>query len=246
MPERESAPRLHELTWKEAAEWFRRDPRLLLPVGTCLQHGPHLPLGVDTLIVEAVAEAVAARHGVLLAPTLAYGGSSEREQAYAGTASLRVKTLHRVLNELVAQWEEQGVREFILMTAQGYGPHLSALLAVIAERARVRAVDLNAVDVSRFLSAREGPEHAAEFETSLLLHLAPDRVRRREIRDPDEPEASDGRRPAGSEAVPPEGSAGVVGKPTAATAEKGRRIYAHLVDHIGARLFGLTESEMGR
>lgn len=244
MPERTTAPRLAELTWKEAAAWFRRDPRLILPVGTCLQHGPHLPLGADTVIVEAVAESLAARHRVLLAPTLAFGASSEREQGYAGTASLRTKTLHRVLNELVAQWEAQGVRELILMTAQGYGPHLSALMAVIGERARIRAVDLNGVDVSRFLSGTRRPEHAAEFETSLLLHLAPSLVRRDEIRDPEEPGTAARDVLEGSEAVPPEGSPGVVGTPTAATAEKGREIHAYLVDHIGARLFG-AEAKTG-
>lgn len=242
MPERSTAPRLAELTWKETAAWFRRDPRLIVPVGTCLQHGPHLPLGADTVIVEAVAEALAARHGVLLAPTLSFGASSEVEQAYAGTASLRAKTLHRVMNELVAQWEDQGLRELILMTAQGYGPHLGALMAVVSEEARIRVVDLNAVEVSRFLSGPRGPEHAAEFETSLLLHLAPSLVRRDEIRDPDEA-ATSGELLEGSEAVPPEGSPGVVGKPSQAAAEKGRRIYEHLVAHIGARVFANREDE---
>lgn len=243
MPERASPPRLDRLTWKEAAAWFRRDPRLLLPVGTCLQHGPHLALGADTAIVEAVADALAARHGVLLAPTLAYGASSERERAYAGTASLRPKTLHRVLNELVARWEAHGVWEFLLITAQGYGPHVSALLAVLAERARIRAVDLNGVDVSRFLSSPPGPEHAAEFETSLLLHLDPDLVRTEEIRDPEPADGEGDGATAGTEAVPPEGSPGVVGRPSAATAEKGRAIYAYLVDHIGGRLFGSDPDE---
>lgn len=245
MFERSSAPRLDRLTWKEAAEWFRRDPRLLLPVGTCLQHGPHLALGADTAIVEAVAGALAARYRVLLAPTLAYGASSERERAYAGTASLRPKTLHRVLNELVARWEAQGVREFILITAQGYGPHVSALLAVLAERARIRAVDLNEVDVSGLLSGPAGPEHAAEFETSLLLHLDPSLVRPDEIRDPEEAGATRGDPKGGSEAVPPEGSAGVVGRPSTATARKGREIYAYLVEHIGERLFGPPPGEGG-
>lgn len=238
MPDFPAPPRLADLTWKQAAAWFRRDPRLILPVGTCLQHGPHLPLGADTLIVTAVAEAVAARHQVLLAPTLTYGASSDREREYAGTASLRPKTLHRVLNELVAAWEAQGLQELVLMTAQGYGPHLSALLAVIAERARIRAVDLNAVDVSRFTSDGSAPEHAGEFETSLLLHLAPERVVREELADGPAPRRRRRGFLEGSEAVPPEGSPGVVGRPTAATAEKGREIYEHLVHQIGESLFG--------
>lgn len=238
MPDPATVPRLAELTWTEAVAWFRHDPRLLVPAGTCLQHGPHLPLGADTLIVTAVAEALAAQHGVLLAPTLAYGGSSERERTYAGTASLRAKTLHRVLNELVSQWEAQGVVEIILITAQGYGPHLSALMAVISDLARIRAVDLNGVDVSRFLSGPTGPEHAGEFETSLLLHLAPALVRREAVQDPEEAGSRPGDVLEGSEAVPPEGSSGVVGRPTAATAEKGREIYAYLVEHVGSRLFG--------
>lgn len=243
MPDPTDPPRLAELTWVEASEWFRRDPRLIVPVGTCLQHGPHLPLGTDTVIVEAVAEALAARHRVLLAPTLVYGGSSEREQAYAGTASLRTKTLHRALNELVGQWETQGVLEVILITAQGYGPHLSSLMAVISDRARIRAVDLNGVDISRFLSGGSGRGHAGEFETSLLLHLAPALVRKGEIRDPEEPGSRPGDVLEGTEAVPPEGSPGVVGEPSAATAEKGGAIYAYLVEHVGERLFGNDAKE---
>lgn len=239
---RSKPPRLAELPWTEAAAWFRRDPRLILPVGSCLQHGPHLPLGTDTIIVTAVADSIAARHAVLLAPTLSYGSSSERETEYGGTARLRSKTLHRMLNELVAAWEAQGVQELILITVQGYGPHMSALLAVISERARIRAVDLNAVNVSRFLSTPALPEHAGEFETSLLLYLRPELVRRDEVQDGPLPATKD--MLGSSEVVPPEGSPGVVGRPSAATAEKGRRIYEHLVEHIGNRLFGLPTQEI--
>lgn len=237
------APHLTELTWTEAADWFRRDPRLMVPVGTCLQHGPHLPLNTDTVIVEAIAAGIAARHRVLVGPTVPFGAVSAPEQEYAGTASLRPKTLHRVLNELVAAWEGHGVREFILLTAHGYGPHVSAMIMVMSERARIRGVDLNAVDLSGLL--QEPPGHGGEFETSLLLHLAPHLVRREAMRDAPLGEKDLRDLLAGSEPVPPPGSEGVVGSPTLASAEKGRAIYEYLVEHIGQRLFGGAPEERG-
>ena len=57
----------------EVAAAIRADPRLIIPVGTCEQHGPHLPLGCDTIIVERLADDLSAEFGVLRAPTLEYG-----------------------------------------------------------------------------------------------------------------------------------------------------------------------------
>lgn len=230
-------PRLAEMTWLAASRWIHRDPRLLLPVGTCVQHGPHLPLDTDTRIVTAIAEGMAARHQVLVAPTLPYGASSDRDRDYAGTAPLRAKTLHRVVNELIAAWESQGLRELILLTSQGWAAHFGSLLTAITEEARVRAVDLNAVDLSPVLDRRPDPERAGEVETSLLLYLAPDLVRRDEVLDA--PVSSDELDALldGTEPIPRPGSPGVVGRPSAASAEKGRRIHDYLVEHVGDRLF---------
>ena len=78
-----------------------RDARLSVPVGTCEQHGPHLPLGCDTLIVERLADDLSAEFAVVRAPTLEYGVNVVTERHFAGNASLRKKTLHRVLNDLL-------------------------------------------------------------------------------------------------------------------------------------------------
>ena len=161
-----SPARLDSLTWPEAAAWFRRDPRLLLPVGTCLQHGPHLPLGADTIVVERLARAVSEKTGILVAPTLAYGVSSDVERSYAGSATLERKTLHRVLNELVDSWERQGLEEIILMTTHGYGPQIQAMAAVASDVVRVRAVDIHAIDLSAFLVSGDMAEHGGEMDTS--------------------------------------------------------------------------------
>lgn len=238
------SPLLAELTWTEAAAWFHRDPRLIVPVGASVPHGPHLPVGTDTLVVQAVCEAIGARHGVLVAPTLPFGAASERDEEYAGTCSLGPKTLHRMLNELVSVWESHGIREFFLVTSYGWAPHFGALLTVVTEGARLRALDLNAVDLSPVLGVFPLPERAGEVETSLVLHLAPDLVRGREIRDAPLRPSELEKLLEGTEPLPPPGSPGVVGTPTAASAEKGRAIYEYLVQHIGERLFG--EAAVGR
>ena len=228
--------RLSDLSWTQASEQFRRDPRLLVPIGTLLQHGPHLPLGTDTVIVTRLAERLSVVYGVVLAPTLPYGVGSETEQAYAGSSCLRGKTLHRLLNELVENWERQGVEEIFLLTAHGFGPHLQAIGTVVSSRSRIRAVDLHAVDLDAYLEAPHAEEHAGELETSLLLHLAPELVCVERIRDVPLEEEELRRRLVGEEPVPLPGSAGVVGRPSRASAEKGSEIFEYLVEFLGERL----------
>lgn len=205
----EKINRLDELSWKELAEWFRRDPRLLLPVGSCAQHGLRLPLGTDSRLTEALATEVCRRTGILLAPLLPFGVVSGQDLGYAGTAGLERKTLHRVLNELVQSWERQGLAEVTLLTTNGNPRNIQALAMVVAETTRVRSIDTRAIDVSHVLGAED---RAGTFETSLMLHLAPELVR-------------DGAREAGL--------------PTAATATKGHELYEHLVESIVGRLGAL-------
>ena len=116
------------------------DPRLIIPVGTCEQHGPHLPLGCDTIIVDRLADDLSAEFGVLRAPAVEYGVNSTTERIFAGNGSVRKKTLHRMLNDLLDSWESSGFEEFILLTAHGHDPHQEALATVITKRARVRVV----------------------------------------------------------------------------------------------------------
>src|SRR5206468_4341499 len=65
--------RLKELRPAQVADILANDPRLIVPVGTCEQHGPHMPLGCDTIIVEHLADDFSSEFGILRAPTLEYG-----------------------------------------------------------------------------------------------------------------------------------------------------------------------------
>ena len=223
---------LDEVTWEEAARLLERNPRLLFPVGALEQHGPHLPLGTNTFIVDRLAQDLSRSESMLRAPVLSYGVSTPRGLAFGGSASLRRKTLHRAVNELLACWEDHGVEEFLLLTAQRYEPHLDALLMALTQQSQTTVVDIYAIDVSDLVDGPPEREHAGEVETSLLLHLDPSRVRRGRMEDaPLDPEKyrkyMRGRMP-----TPPEESTGVVGRPSRATPEKGRLIYERLLTRI--------------
>jgi creatinine amidohydrolase len=223
---------LEALTWPEAGRVLARDSRLLFAVGALEQHGPHLPLGTNTFLAEAVARRVSDELGILRAPTFAYGVARGERGHYPGTSTLRRKTLHRAVNELLAGWEDHGVSEIVVITAHRYEPHLDALLMALTSRSATTVIDLYAVDVSDLLQVAPELEHGGELETSLMLHLAPERVRRDQLVD-FAPSPSDvGKYVRHRMPTAPVGSPGVLGFPTLATVEKGRALFERWVAAI--------------
>ena len=211
------------------------DPRLIVPIGTCEQHGPHMPLGCDTIIVERLADDLSAEFGVLRAPTMEYGVNVVTERLFAGNASLRRKTLHRALNDLIDTWESSGVSEFILLTAHEHDPHLEAISTIITRGARVRVVDIFGMKFGDLLEGQTEPMHGDEVDTSLMLHIAPELVdmelaqeymmSRDELR----------RYRRGWLRVPRE-SPGSIGRPSLATAEKGAALYGRILQIVRDRV----------
>ncbi len=237
MHDSEPSLAIDELSWVDVAAHLARDSRLIVPVGAMEQHGPHLPLGANVLIARRLAIDLSREFGVLRAPTFSYGVNVETERAFAGTASLNAKTLHRALNELLGSWEEHGVTEFILITAHRHEPHLEALATLLTNRARVRVVEIWDTDVSPFLEKQGSPLHAGEAETSVMLYLYPELVRMDRARDFVLSPRDFRRYIRGGLPVPPPGSAGTVGYPSAATAAKGERIYRAILDAVMRAVF---------
>jgi creatinine amidohydrolase len=227
---------LKELRPAEVAAIVTNDPRLIVPVGTCEQHGKHLPLGCDTLIAERLADDLSAEFGVLRAPTLEYGVNVVTERGYVGSSSLRKKTLHRLLNDLLDSWELTGFREFILLTAHEHDPHLEALSTVVTSQARVRVVDIFGVDLSDLLDGQREPMHGDEVDTSLMLHIAPHLVAMELAQDYMMSRDEVRRYRRGWLSVPT-ASAGSIGRPTLATAAKGAALYERIRSIVRERVF---------
>lgn len=168
---------LAEITRERAAE----NVTLVVPVGATEQHGPQLPVGVDHLVVAHVARAAAERVGddVLVAPVVAFG-SSHHHLPYAGTLSLRSRTLAAVLEDLVASAAAWGVRRVVLLNGHGGNEDIVGQVArdaVLTAPLRVAAASYWTLAWSELCeeARRRGiapvPGHAGGFETSVMLAL---------------------------------------------------------------------------
>lgn len=229
-------PALERMPWTRVQRILARDPRLLLAVGALEQAGPHLPLGTNFHIAQAVVDEVARTTGILRAPGFCYGVGLKGSRSFAGTAGLNRKTLHRTVNELLAAWEDHGVREFILVTGHRSEAHLEALLMALTSRARTTVFDLSAIDVADLLEGDPGLEHGGERDTSLLLHLLPDTVVQDSVVDVTPTAAVQASYRRGHPPTPLPDTRGVYGYPSRATREKGRRLFDRYVAALSTLL----------
>jgi creatinine amidohydrolase len=230
--------RIKEMTPGAVRDRLLERPTLLVPVGTTEQHGPHLPLGCDTIIVERLADDLSSAFGVPRVPTLEYGVHAP-STPWPGGAALRRRTLHRVMNELIESWEEgAGVREFVILTAQASEAHLEALSTIRTDQATVQVIDIFSLDFGPLLEQPGAPIQGGELDTSLLLFLAPSLVRMELARDfALTPQMLARYRPGHSRRLPA-GSPGSVGFPSLASAQKGELLYRFMLDRVSACLAG--------
>src|SRR5215212_143812 len=187
-PSPSESPRflLHEITRGEAA---RRAPGALvvLPVGATEQHGPHLPLGTDFLIVEHVTRAAAhearASVDVLVAPTF-QTGSSHHHLPFGATISLSTERYYGALRDMTESLIQSGFRHIFIVN--GHGGNHELIQLVVRDVALSHPCNLAAAsywDLAREPLAagasdlRERlPGHAGVFETSLIMALRPELV----------------------------------------------------------------------
>jgi mycofactocin precursor peptide peptidase len=216
---------LADLTSPDAGQRAAAGAVLAVPLGSTEQHGPHLPLSADSDIALALCQRLAAARGdVLIAPLLGYGSSGEHE-GFPGTLSIGQAALELLLTEL-GRSAALTFGHLLLVSAHGgnTGPATRAA-------ARLRA---ESRDVLLHIPRWDGDPHAGQPETSMLLALAPSRVRmERAVAGDTRPlrELWPQLRSAGVRAVSP---SGVLGDPAGATAAAGRT----LLDSLAAALIG--------
>jgi len=165
-----------------------RNKVVVIPIGHTEQHGFHLPLSTDTLIIEAIGKgtAIAAPHQATALPVMPYGVSTHR-QSFAGTLNACGRAFEDFWISVVDVLAARGFNRFYLIN--GHGGNSSYIINAIksaGERHRrifcaTAWLYLSGPDGVAMLekyrqSTRGGMGHACELETSLILHLKPDLV----------------------------------------------------------------------
>ena len=213
-------------------------PLLVVPLGSVEQHGHHLPLGTDTAVACAVAEAASGSlPGALLAPALSYGASGEHED-FPGTISIGTEALTGLLVEYgrsACRWAGR------VLVVNGHGGNLDALAdAGALLRAEGREVAWFPCGVP------SADAHAGRSETSLMLHVEPERVA-------GDRAVAGVTTPIGQllprlrrEGVRPVSPSGVLGDPAGASADEGAALLTALTDRLVAAVAGWRVGDTGR
>lgn len=226
---------LARATWPEVADRVGDGVRLVVPLGSCEQHGPHLPFDVDTCVASAVVAGLP--DDVVVGPALAYGASGEHE-GFPGTVSIGTEALTLLLVELgrsATRWASS------VLLVNGHGGNAGALVAA------VRQLRDEGRDVAWWPCTVPGADaHAGRTETSLSLALLPERVQLSRT----QPGATEPvgalmtrLRAVGVAGVSPNG---VLGDPAGATAQEGAALVDALVAELSAALSCWRVGDDGR
>ncbi|MFO0846059.1 MAG: creatininase family protein [Gemmataceae bacterium] len=205
---------------------------VLLPIAACEQHSHHLPTITDTVLVTAVADGVEARlpKEVLQLPTL-WLAASHHHLRFGATLSANVDTHTEVLCEIVEPLLEDGYQRVLILN--GHGGNIDTMQMALRHlqpdwhQAVLAAASYWDLAAKELAALAEGPRksmgHACEFETSMMLALRPDLVRKDQVRN-DPPTDNPALRGLYlAEDMYQRTDHGCVGYPELASAEKGRK-----------------------
>ncbi len=227
--------RLDELTSTQLADRVAADPDCvaLIPVGATEQHGPHLPVGTDTIIACALAEAAAGDHALVL-PPIAYGASFFHGTAIPGTVAFPGAEVASAAARVARSCVGSGLRRVVFVN--GHVGNAAPLWIACDEfrrtlpDARVGVMqwwDLSA-DIARRATEDAVDWHANAAETSLMLALRPELVDVDRLREADDPDRTDGL--VFRYAVQHVSTNGVTGRPSRASKGMGLQLWADVVD----------------
>jgi creatinine amidohydrolase len=225
---------LEEITMADFKRAIRETKTIIVPYGTVEEHGKHLPLSTDTLVMTEVAKVVAERVDVFVAPPIHYGVCTSTGH-HPGTIGITPDTVRAITLDIVRDGYRKGLRRFILISGHAGGLHIGAMreagerLIEELQGAQIGALSIYDLVWNEIAEIAEtkNDSHAGEMETSLILHLAERLVKGRSKEEyPKLPKPFLAREKV--KCWP----GGVWGNPNAASKEKGERLFTIMVEKV--------------
>ncbi len=228
-------------TWKEIDSLIGKDPVVLLPVGATEQHGPHLPLDVDIFLAEQACLEAARRRPdtTLVLPPVPYGLNLHHID-FPGTVHIKPEVFIEFCVNITKSIAFHGIKRIVVVNGHGSNTPLADIIArrTVLETKSICAAcnyfhfgfeSFNNIKSSRVIA------HADEFETSLYLYLAEERVKMEHAVPGNDVEgkyvSSDSTKLVRfNDYWSRWTQEGVHGDPTAASAEKGRIIWEACIE----------------
>jgi len=208
----------------------------LLPVGATEQHGPHMGCGMDAVLAEKLCAAAAARTRVPMLPVLPYGCSLGHSRQWPGTIAIDPGTLMDFVHQ-IGRWAfYSGVRRLFIVNTHvtNAAPLRCALERLRAEHEPLMVALVNSATISPRVRAAHFADaddwHANDAETSLMQAVSPDMVRSDLAAGADDPDRTCGA--VFAHPVNHTSRNGVTGYPSLASAEKGERLFAWMVEDL--------------
>jgi creatinine amidohydrolase len=170
---------IEEMTPQEITDALKEVDTVVVPLGSVEQHGPHLPVGTDTLIPITVAKRVAERAKVLVAPPVYYGNSLSMVDM-KGVFTVMPDTLASLLLDLCRSFSKQGFKKIVFINGHGGNKQV---LSFVGQKARIETGalivridwwEIAAEEIPKICET--GVEHADEGETSMMLACRPELV----------------------------------------------------------------------
>ena len=233
-------------TWPELGKVAKKQPVVVLPVGSVEDHGPHLPLDTDNFLIGTICEAAAARAAgdMLLLPLVPYGFETHHMD-FPGTIDIKPDHLLHFALDITKSVARHGFKRILI--ADGHGSNMP-ILDLVARQTIMETDSLCAAFIWPSLAAkvisglrqsgRGGMAHACELETSVYLHLDKHRVQfdkaQKEVGMPDSEfiwmDLLEGSPVLLMDRWSRFSRSATSGDPTLATADKGKIIFDAVVD----------------
>jgi creatinine amidohydrolase len=231
---------IYRLSNKDIEKWKKKSDQIIIPIGSLEQHGDHLPVSTDSIIIEHLAKNIAQKIQTLYIPAITFGISFEHEPLF--NISLSNNTFTQLIGDICVSLAKYGMKNIILLN--GHHGNIGSMY-YISQNVSNRIPSDTRLNFINYWNLMKDFDHAGEIETSLLLAINPKLVKMKMARA--NTKEIDGSKVAYTSLTSHHGSFpkitgnGVWGDPTKASISKGRSLLADLLQKIEQTIIELRE-----